>query len=184
VTRRDAAAGSAALLFAIAAAAAALPEWRTARAKRRLLEGEALVIDASRQTNPAAREAILRDATEVLEGVSPNLPDDVRPEYLLGSASLLAGKAAVALDHYRRSLAIEERPETDMNLSRAYAAESRPVPASWDALRAVWLAPDLAKTLPPDTRKAVEKVVNRRAKRFSAGRARVPPLFPEPSIRR
>lgn len=184
MTRRDAAAGGAALLFAIAAAAAALPEWRSARAKRRLLEGEALVIDASRQTTPAAREAILRDATEVLEGVAPILPYDVRPAYLLGSASLLGGKAAVALDHYRRSLAIEERPETDMNLSRAYAAESRPLPAARDAVRAVWLAPDLAKTLPPDTRKAVERAVNRRAKRFAAGQAGVPPLFPEPAIGR
>jgi len=184
VTRRDAAAAGAAALFALAAAAAVYPEWRTARAKRRLLEGEALLIDASRQTNPAARDAVLRDATEVLEAVSPLLPHDVRPPYLLGSAALLGGRAAVALDHYRRSLAIEERPETDMNLSRGYAAEGRPIPASRDALRAVWLAPDLAKTLPPDTKKAVEDAINRHAKRFAKGRAPVPPLFPEHPIGR
>lgn len=180
--RRRAAAAVVAGIFALVAASAVLPEWKIAREKRRLREGEGLLLDAARQREPAQRDAILRDAEEVLEGAAEGLPHDVRPSFLLGSAALLRGDAAAALDRYRRSLAIEERPETDMNLSRAYAAAGNAPAAAVDAVRAVWLAPDLAKSLVPPTREAVERHVRRRLGRFNAGKATVPQLWPESAI--
>jgi hypothetical protein len=50
-----------AALAAIVIAAVA-PEWRRGAALRRLREGEALVLDAARERDPARRASILRDA--------------------------------------------------------------------------------------------------------------------------
>ena len=156
-----AAATLAALLLGLAAYAAVAPEWRKAAAKRRLREGESLVLAGARVTDPARRAVILRDAEEVLEDAAAGLPHDPRPTYLLGSCALLRGDAASALENYRRSLAIEERPETDLNLSRAHMRLGHPLAAARDAVRSVWLAPEFLRQLPEDARKAVSQRIFR-----------------------
>jgi tetratricopeptide (TPR) repeat protein len=157
-----------------------VPAWRVTAGKRRLREGETLLLLAARQTDAAARAAVLRDAEEVLDDAAQKLPYDSRPPYLLGSGALLRGDFPAALERYRRSLAIEERPETDLNLARAHAAAGEAEAAAADALRAVWLAPSLLRDLPPDARPAVEAEVIRREKQLSLGNAAIPPLAEEP----
>jgi len=176
--RMPAAALAGAALAAIVIAAVA-PEWRRGAALRKLREGEALVLDAARERDPAHRSSILRDAEEVLGEAEPSLPFDPRPSYLLGSVSLLRGDAAGALEHYRRSLRIEERPETDLNLSRAYTALGQPAAAAQDAVRAVWLAPGLIRDLPPEAQGPVAKRVRGIAWRVKRGKGKPPPLWPE-----
>lgn len=174
--------------FAAAAALAGLlalfvaPEWRAYRGKRRLREGQDLLVAAAAERDAAAREGILRDAEEVLDDAAGDLPHDARPPYLLGSIALLRGDFSAALDHYRRSLAIEERPETDLNLSRAHAGAGESEAAAADALRAYWLAPDLVRELPADARPHARWEIQYRWRRFLAGREGLPPLWPEPGI--
>ena len=177
MTGRRAGALAAALVFGAAAIAAVAPEWRKSAALRRLREGEALVLAATRQTDAAARGAILRDAEEVLGEAEAALPCDPRPSYLLGSASLLAGDAAGALDHYRRSLAIEERPETDLNLSRAHVATGNAAAGAADAVRAVWLAPTLLRDLPEETRDPVRSHIWRLTWALQRGKGPPPELW-------
>ena len=160
-------------------AAAIVPEWRLAAGKRRLREGESLLLSAARQTDAAGRAGILRDAEEVLDDAAQKLPHDPRPSYLLGSAALLRGDSAAALERYRRSLAIEERPETDLNLARAHTAAGDAEAAAADALRAVWLAPALLRDLPSDAHAPVEAEVRRREKQLSLGNPAIPPLGEE-----
>ena len=163
-------------------AAALLPEWRTAGGKRRLREGQDLLLMAAREKDAATRAAFLRDAEEVLEDAEQKLPHDVRPPYLLGSAALLREDAAAALDRYGRSLAIEERPETDLNLCRARMAAGDAETAAADALRAIWLAPDLLRDLPASVRGPVRREVERRERQLGRGIVRIPPLPSGPAL--
>jgi tetratricopeptide (TPR) repeat protein len=174
---RRAAAAAAALAIAGAGIVAAAPEWRKGAALRRLREGEALVLAAARTADPAGRSAMLRDAEEVLGEAQPALPADARPWYLLGSASLLRGDGAEALERYGRSLAIEERPETDLNLSRAYVSTGNAPAAAADAVRAVWLAPNLLRDLPEDARLPVEQHIRRLTRALGRGRGKPPELW-------
>jgi hypothetical protein len=177
--RRPAVAAAVAAVFAAAVLAAVAPEWRRGGALRRLREGEALVLAAAREPDPERRSSILRDADEVLGETERALPHDPRPSYLLGSVSLLRNDAAGALDHYRLSLRIQERPETDLNLSRAHAAAGHAPAASRDAVRAVWLAPDLLLELPPAARQPVLRSVKTHAWLLKRGKGVPPPLWPE-----
>jgi tetratricopeptide (TPR) repeat protein len=174
---RRAAAALAALVLAAAAYAAVAPEWRKAAAKRRLREGEALVLAAARASDPASRASILRDAEEVLEDAAARLPHDPRPAYLLGSCALLRGDAASALELYRRSLAVEERPETDLNLSRAHMALGHPAAAARDALRAAWLAPEFLQQFPENARKPMSSRIAGITRGLSLGRREPPKLW-------
>jgi tetratricopeptide (TPR) repeat protein len=174
---RRAPAALAALVLAAAAYAAVAPEWRKAAAKRRLREGESLVLAAARAGDPARRAVILRAAAEVLEGVEAGLPHDPRPTFLLGSCALLRGDAASALESYRRSLAIEERPETDLNLSRAHMALGHPLAAARDAVRAVWLAPEFLRQLPEEARQPVSQRIARITRLLSHGRRGPPKVW-------
>jgi len=178
---RGPAAAAGAVVLAAILAAAVVPEWRTAGGKRRLREGQDLLIRAA-QEKDEVRAAVLRDAEEVLEDAARKLPHDVRPPYLLGSAALLRGDAAAALDRYGRSLAIEERPETDLNLCRAHMAAGDGETAAADALRAIWLAPDLLRDLPASVRGAVRRELKRREGQLARGIVRIPPLPPEPGV--
>jgi len=179
VTGRTPAAAIAGAALAALVIVAVAPEWKRGAALRRLREGEALVLNAARERDAARRSSILRDAEEVLGEAEPALPGDPRPSYLLGSVSLLRNDAAGALEHYRRSLRIEERPETDLNLSRAYTALGQPAAAAQDAVRAVWLAPGLLRDLPPAAQDPVAKRVRTIAWRVKRGKGVPPPLWPE-----
>ena len=174
-------ASAASIALGVLLAGAIVPAWRTAAGKRRLREGETLLLSAARQTETGSRAAVLRDAEEVLDDAAQKLPHDPRPPYLLGSAALLRGDFSSALERYRRSLAIEERPETDLNLARAHTAAGEAEAAAAGALRAVWLAPSLLRDLPSDTRKPVQTELNRREKQLSLGNAAIPPLAEEPA---
>jgi tetratricopeptide (TPR) repeat protein len=176
-SRAKAAFGATALAAVLVAAVA--PAWRDAAGKRRLREGEDLLVSAARQTDPAARSTLLRDAEEVLDTAAEKLPFDPRPPYLLGSAALLRGDFASALDHYRHSLAIEERPETDLNLSRARTGAGEAETAAADALRAVWLAPSMLRDLPSAVRDPVRQELARRERLLRLGQPAVPPLGEE-----
>lgn len=172
-------AAAASVVLGALLAAFVVPSWRVASGKRRLREGEGLLLSAARQTDPAARAATLRDAEEVLDDAGRKLPHDPRPPYLLGSAALLRGDFTAALDRYRRSLAIEERPETDLNLSRAHTAAGEAEPAAADALRAVWLAPSLLRDLPTAVRDPIRRELARREHQLQLGRPAIPPLGEE-----
>lgn len=166
--------------FAAAAAAAVAPEWRISAGKRRLREGQDLLLAAAQRKDAARRDAMLRDAEEVLEGAAEKLPYDARPDFLLGSAAMLRGDIALALDRYRRSLVLEERPETDLNLSRAHMAAGDAEAAAVDAVRAVWLAPDLIRDLPEAAQKPVMTHLRQLIGGFASGITKVPPIWPEP----
>jgi tetratricopeptide (TPR) repeat protein len=173
-------AGLAAAALAAVLAAAVVPAWRAAAGKRRLREGEDLLLAAARQNDLAARATLLRDAEEVLDSAAERLPHDPRPPYLLGSAALLRGDFTSALDRYRRSLAIEERPETDLNLSRAHTAAGEAEAAAADALRAVWLAPFMLRDLPSAVRDPIRQELQRREHLLLLGQpGAVPPLGEE-----
>jgi tetratricopeptide (TPR) repeat protein len=174
-------AGLGAAALAAVLAAAVVPAWRSAAGKRRLREGEDLLLMAARQTDLTARSALLRDAEEVLDTAAERLPFDPRPPYLLGSAALLRGDFTSALDHYRRSLAIEERPETDLNLSRAHTGTGEAEAAAADALRAVWLAPSMLRDLPSAVRGPVRQELKNRERLLRLGQPAVPPLGEGPT---
>jgi tetratricopeptide (TPR) repeat protein len=180
VSGSGAKAAIAAAALAAVLAVAVVPAWRDAAGKRRLREGEDLLVAAARQTDMTERSALLRDAEEVLDIAAERLPFDPRPPYLLGSAALLRGDFTSALDRYRRSLAIEERPETDLNLSRAHTAAGDAEAAAADALRAVWLAPSLLRDLPSAARGAVRQELEHRERLLRLGQpGAVPPLGEE-----
>lgn len=166
-----------AALLAAVLALLLVPEWRELRGKRRIREGQDLLVAAAGERDASARAGVLRDAQEVLENAAADLPHDPRPAYLLGSIDLLRGDFAGALDRYRRSLAIEERPETDLNLSRAHSGAGEPDAAAVDALRAFWLAPELMRDLPEAARADADQQVRRRARQFYHRKADVPELW-------
>ena len=177
--RGPAAAAAAGAAVAALVLAAVAPEWKKGAALRRLREGEALVLVAAREPDPQRRASVLRDAEEVLGEAEPALPHDPRPPYLLGSVSLLRNDAAGALERYRRSLRIQERPETDLNLSRAYMAAGNAKAAARDAVRAVWLAPSLLRELPADAQAPVARRVGTLAWVLKRGKGVPPKLWPE-----
>jgi hypothetical protein len=171
--------GLAPLALAALLVAGLASSWRQYEAGRELGTGERLTIAAASRTAAAERSAILLEAEDRLETARSALPGDPRPSYLLGSGAMLLGEPAEALLRYRASLAVEERPETDLNLSRAQRAAGDPAAAAADALRAVWLAPALIEELPAQMRGAVGQVLARLERQLEAGSAAaIPPLAP------
>src|SRR5450830_794610 len=139
------------LLFAAAAAKALAPEAGRYRARIDLNRCERAMI-ATSDLESGRKRQVLRAVRDELESLAARLPFDVRPVYLLGTSALLLGEPGEAIEQLRRALAIEERPETDLNLSRAHAAAGDAEAAAQDALRAVWLSPDLHRDLPKEAR--------------------------------
>jgi hypothetical protein len=128
--------------------------------------------EVSRRPKSAPAESeVLAAARDFLEAARARLADDPRPDYLLGSAALLAGEPAEAILRFRDSLRIEERPETDLSLSRAHRLAGDPEDAATDALRAVWLSPPLVHDLPTEARRPVRGIIADLEKNLSAGDA-------------
>ena len=134
------------LLSAAAAARAIVPEFRHYRAKIELARCQQALL-LSTQLDSERQRRLLPAVRDALSSVAARLPHDVRPVYLLGTSALLLGEPGEAIEQFRRANAIEERPETDLNLSRAHAAAGDAEAASRDALRAVWLSPALHREL-------------------------------------
>ena len=148
------------------------------RAGIELARGQNALQDlAGRAGAPAAREELLalRDS---LTRTREALPYDPRPSFLLGSDALLRREGAEALLRFQDSFALQERPETDLNLSRAAMLAGDPQKAAGWALRAAWLSPALIEDLPPESRAAVAQVVAQLEKELAAGSASAIPGLP------
>ncbi|MGH9441301.1 MAG: hypothetical protein ACRD16_03390 [Thermoanaerobaculia bacterium] len=165
-------------LYAAAAAMVLAPQFRFYRAKIQLSRCEQALLlttrldaDQQRRLLPAVREA--------LRSVEERLPFDVRPSYLLGTSALLLGETGEAIEELRRSLALEERPETDLNLSRAHADAGDADDAAQDALRAIWLSPALHRELPKSEGPlVVRRILELRRELRSGSAAAIPRLAP------
>jgi tetratricopeptide (TPR) repeat protein len=143
------------LLFLAAAAWAIAPQFDRYRAKVELNRCERALL-AVTGLDPGRRRQVLPAVREALDSVAARLPFDVRPVYLLGTSALLLGEPGEAIEQLRRAISIEERPETDLNLSRAHAAAGDAEAAAQDALRAVWLSSSLHRQLPIAAQRPVD----------------------------
>jgi tetratricopeptide (TPR) repeat protein len=141
-----AAAGAALLAIAIVRSAAVSSQ----------AEGETLLRDAASAPEDAGpiREELLSASRARLKRAVALRPRDATALLALGSVSWLEKDLDQARTLYLRSLALEERAESDLNLGRVELALGRP--AVSDALfrRAVWILPRLVDSLPPGVERA------------------------------
>ena len=175
---KKAPAGLLAALFAAAAVAALVPRIRRYGARIDLNRCQRAIL-VSTSLAPEPRRRLLAAVRDELESVSARLPEDVRPTYLLGTSALLLGEPGEAIEQLRRSLAVEERPETDLNLSRAHADAGDEEASAADALRAVWLSPTLSRELPEDARESVRRQIHSIDRELRSGTASAIPRLAE-----
>ncbi len=97
-----------------------------------------------------AREALLADARTRLARAVALRPRDATALLALGSVAWLEKDLEEAHTLYARSVALEERAESDLNLGRVDRSLGRPGVSDALFLRAVWVLPRLADALPPD----------------------------------
>ncbi|HTS01100.1 MAG TPA: O-antigen ligase family protein [Thermoanaerobaculia bacterium] len=113
-------------------------------------EGEILLREAAALPADAGpeREALLSASGEMLGRTVALRPRDATALLALGSVAWLERDLQGAHTLYARSVALEERAESDLNLGRAALSLGRE--AESDALfrRAVWILPRLAEALP------------------------------------
>jgi len=167
------------------AAAAALvvilwPEVARYRGERELRAGTDELRRTMRtsKTVAEARPALDRVAAIALSAAA-RLPEDPRPRLLAGSARLVAGRGPEALDFYRDALATGERAEIDLNLGRAHAVAGDRPEAQSALLRALWVSPALATSLPePLSRRLLEEAA-RLEDELRAGLLTAPPPLPD-----
>jgi O-antigen ligase len=119
-------------------------------------EGETLLRDAASAPDEAGpvREELLSASGARLNRAAALRPRDATVLLALGSVSWLEKDLDRARTLYARSLALEERAESDLNLGRVELALGQR--AESDALfrRAVWILPRLADDLPPGVDRA------------------------------
>jgi tetratricopeptide (TPR) repeat protein len=125
-----------------------------------------------------ARPALERAAALGL-AAARDLPGDPRPRVLAGSARLVAGRAPEALDLYRDALATGERAEIDLNLGRALAVAGQLPEAQATLLRAIWISPALAASLPGPVSRRLRDEAARLRKDLRAGLLTAPPPLPQ-----
>ena len=136
-----AAAGAALLAIAIVRSAAVSSQ----------ADGEALLRDAASAPEDAGpvREELLSASKARLKRAVALRPRDATALLALGSVSWLEKDLDLARSLYARSLALEERAESDLNLGRVELALGRPDASDALFRRAVWILPRLADDLPP-----------------------------------
>jgi tetratricopeptide (TPR) repeat protein len=115
----------------------------------------------------------------VADEASRALPADPRPWILAGSARLVAGEPARALEAYRSALAAGERAETDLNLGRVWEALGDPDKSRASYVRAAWISPALLPLLLPDVAEPIAREVARLEAELQAGRLKQPPALPQ-----
>jgi hypothetical protein len=119
-------------------------------------EGEALLRDAAAAPDDAGpvREELLGAAGMRLRRAVAIRPREATALLALGSVSWVGNDLRQARALYTRSIALEERAESDLNLGRVERALGHE--ASADALfrRAVWILPRLVDALPPGVERA------------------------------
>jgi hypothetical protein len=106
-------------------------------------------------------------------------PGDSRALVLAASARLVGRNAAGALDGYRVALARGERAEIDLGLARAHLGRHDLTAAQAALVRAAWVSPALAHTLPKDARRSLLREVKLLARELRAGRLAAPPVLAE-----
>ena len=111
--------------------------------------------------------------------ISADLPYDPRPLILAGSSRLLARRPQEALDYYRRAFATGERAEIDLNVGRAYGMTGDEEKASAAVLRALWISPTLAASLPKGAAAELTKRIRALEADLYAGRLPAPPPAPD-----
>ncbi len=92
-----------------------------------------------------------------------------------GSVQSLKGERERAYALYARSVRLEERAESDLNLGRAAAALGRAEEARALFARCVWIQPRLLDAVPPEERDAAAAAVSKAEEGLGHG-GRVPPL--------
>lgn len=161
--------------FAVALAWTLAPEITRYRGQMRLHTGETLVLAATESASARQRTALLAAAEQALTEARSKVPDDPRPLFLLASVSSMRGDHASAVEFLQRSLAIEERPETDLNLALNWMAAGNSEAAAADALRAAWISPALAEKLPAASRGPVASTIHDLTRRLRSGDAAAAP---------
>jgi hypothetical protein len=113
------------------------------------------------------------------EGLIPyTAPGDSRLLMLAGSARLVAKDSPGALGRYRAALARGERAEIDLALARAHIVLHEMDDGQAALVRAAWVSPALAHTLPRDARRSLLREVKLRARALRAGSLSSPPTLP------
>lgn len=161
-------------------AVAVTPELARYAAERRLATviGTVAGIAARGRVVPEAAPLLEQLATTASATADTN-PGDTRGLVAAGTAYLVAGHAVAARAQYRAALLRGERPEIDLDLARTYALEGRHAEAEAALLRAAWLSPALARTLPAGDQERLEASVDDLAERLARGALATPPALPE-----
>ncbi len=142
-------------------------------------EGEALLRDAASAPEEAASEKaeLLSAANARLAQAIALRPRSATALLAWGSVHALRGERELAYTLYSRSVRLEERAESDLNLGRAARALGRGQEALGLFIRAVWIQPRLVDALPPGERDAVAAAVASAEAGLERG-GRVPPAPP------
>lgn len=135
---------------------------------------QALAVEAP---HGGPRDRALADVASAADALATSQPADPRPIMLAGAARLLARDAAGALARYRDALARGERAEIDLALARCHLALHDLAAAQAALVRAAWVSPALAHTLPEDARRSLLREVKLLARELRAGRLSAPPAL-------
>jgi hypothetical protein len=171
------------MMRAIAVAAVLLallwPEagrYRAERLLRRLTTAFHAALSAA--PGPDRARALTAIAAEADAGVAAAAPSDSRLLMLAGSSRLVAKDLDGALARYRAALARGERAEIDLALARTHIVRHEMDDGQAALVRAAWVSPALAHTLPRDARRSLLREVKLRARALRGGSLVEPPMLP------
>ncbi|MGE5716066.1 MAG: tetratricopeptide repeat protein [Acidobacteriota bacterium] len=124
-------------------------------------EGETLLREAASAPEDAATEKaeFLSAANARLARAVALRPRSATALLAWGSVQALRGERELSYALYRRSVRLEERAESDLNLGRAAAALGREREARALFVRSAWIQPRLLDAVPPGEREAVAAAV-------------------------
>jgi len=140
-------------------------------------DAETFLRDAASAPEEAApeRAELLSAADSHLGRVVTLRPRAATALLAWGSVQSLKGQRERAYALYARSVGLEERAESDLNLGRAAAALGRMEEARALFARSVWIQPRLLDALPPEERNGAAATVKEAEDGLRHG-GRVPPL--------
>jgi tetratricopeptide (TPR) repeat protein len=142
-------------------------------------EGETLLREAASAPPEAAAEKaeLLSAANARLARAVALRPRSATALLAWGSVQSLRGEREHSYALYARSVRLEERAESDLNLGRAAAAMERGQEARMLFVRSVWIQPRLLDAVPPGERDAVASAVASAEEGLRHGQ-KVPPAPP------
>lgn len=152
--------------------------WERSAERELYAASGAFRIVVSRPQDVQDPHGALQRIAEIALSAAAKLPVDPRPRILSGSARLVSGDPAGALEEYRAALRMGERAETDLNVARAYEALGNVEDARAAYLRAAWISPPLLSLLLPDVAAPIAAEVTRLEGELKAGRLKAPPQLP------